>query len=205
MAINLLPPKFQPKPILSWKRLGKMLLISTTVFALIFAGQAYYFYRKSLNDRLVNLQTNITNLSPVFEKVKNFEETVAQVKKIEEISQKIGKAKQVWSEILADIAGSLGRDIWFVQISKEEDQVIIQGEAKNFSTVGEFAVKIRGLQWFENVDVDNVEKITQDISGLKRSGSRITLTENARFSITAKLKNNIKLFVPPKDKGGEQK
>ncbi|MDK2823273.1 MAG: type pilus assembly protein PilN [Clostridia bacterium] len=201
MAINLLPPKYQPKPLLQWKRLSKVLLISIIAFTMGFSGVNYYFYRMGLDEKLDNLQANIENLKPVFEKVQEYEKTLEAIKKIEQLADKIGKAKQVWSDILADIAGSLEDDIWFVKISKEEDKVFIEGEAKNFSTVGNLAINIRKLQWFKQVDVDNVEKVKGKISSLN-TGS-IILTENVKFKITAQLKENIKLFTPPEGDGSK--
>jgi len=210
LAINLLPPKYRPKPLIEWKRLKKYLLISIIIFSLVYFGTYYYFYRTFLEKKMVNLQENIENLQPVYLKLEDYETSIENAKEIEKLANKIGKAKQVWSSILADIAGSLNNNIWFINISKKNNDVIIEGEAFDFSTVGEFAVKIRGLKWFEQVDVDCAEKI-DDISGRENSGNilgikrrdNIELSNYVEFVICAKLKSDIDLFVLPES--GETK
>jgi len=199
MAINLLPPKYQPKPLLEWKRLSRMLLISITALAIGFFGANYYFFRIGINEKEVNLQANIDNLQPVFSKIEEYDQTLEAVKQIEEIAEKIGKAKEIWSDILADMAGSLSEDVWFIQITKEEDKVLIEGEAQDFSAVGNLAVNIRKLSWFKQVDVNEAEKIKnqQNINTTRN----ITLIENVKFRITAQLKENVTLFVAPERSG----
>jgi len=199
MAINLLPPKYRPKPLLEWKNLRKMLFLAITVFAIGFLGTDYYFFRIGLEEREANLQANIDNLKPIFNKIEEYDSTLEKMKKIEEITEKIGKAREVWSEILADLAGSLTEDIWFIRISKEEDKVIIEGESQNFAAVGNLAVNIRKLQWFKQVDVDEAERIKSEMP--TGAGGSMVLTENVKFRITAQLLEGISLFVAP-EKGG---
>ncbi|MFZ5943375.1 MAG: PilN domain-containing protein [Bacillota bacterium] len=201
MAVNLLPPKYRPKPLLVWKRLAKTLVICLLMFSAGFLGVNYYFYRAGLVEKMDNLQANIDNLKPVFDKIQEYETTLATVKKIEQVADKIGKAKQVWSDILADVAGSLSENIWFVKISKNEDWVVVEGEAKDFTAVGELAVSLRKLTWFQQVDIDFVERTKGKITGTTQNS--IIVTENVKFKITAVLKENIKLFSPPEGGGSK--
>ncbi|KJS88312.1 MAG: hypothetical protein JM58_01355 [Peptococcaceae bacterium BICA1-8] len=201
MAINLLPPKYKPKPTVEWKRLNKILLISITALAIGFLGANYYFFKIGINERELNLQANIDNLKPVFNKIEEYERTQETLKTIEAIAIKIGKAKEIWSDILADVAGSLTEDIWFIQITKEEDRILIEGEAHNFSAVGNLAVNIRKLPWFKQVDVNEAEKMKSQLS-ISNTKSMV-LTENVKFRITAILMENITLFVAPE--GSETK
>ncbi|KJS22438.1 MAG: hypothetical protein VR72_05120 [Clostridiaceae bacterium BRH_c20a] len=208
MAINLLPPKYKPKPTVEWKRLNKILLISITALAIGFLGANYYFFKIGINEKEINLQANIDNLKPVFNKIEEYDRTQETLKTIEAIADKIGKAKETWSDILADVAGSLTDDIWFIQITKEEDRILIEGEAQNFSAVGNLAVNIRKLPWFKQVDVNEAEtiediKIKSQLQLPIKGKKTMVLTENVWFKITAILKENITLFVAPE--GSETK
>lgn len=199
MAINLLPPKYQPKPLLEWRRLTKLLIISSIALLVGFLGVNYYLFRTNLSEREANLQVNIANLQPAFNKIKEYENTLEKAKKIEELTNKIGKAREVWSDILADLAGSLTEDIWFVQITKEEDKVLIEGEAHNFAAVGNLAVNIRKLPWFKQVDIKEAKKIENDLPN--RAGENLIITDNVKFKITAEMIENIRLFVAPEKEG----
>lgn len=199
MAINLLPPKYQPKPLLEWRRLTKLLIISSIALLVGFLGVNYYLFRTNLSEREANLQVNIASLQPAFNKIKEYENTLEKAKKIEELTNKIGKAREVWSDILADLAGSLTEDIWFVQITKEEDKVLIEGEAHNFAAVGNLAVNIRKLPWFKQVDIKEAKKIENDLPN--RAGENLIITDNVKFKITAEMIENIRLFVAPEKEG----
>lgn len=203
MAVNLLPSKYQPRPLIDWKRLRNIFTIIIIIFSLVFTGTYYYFYRSGLKETQANLEQNINNLKPVFTKIQGYEETMKSVEKIKAVADKIGKAREIWSDILVDIAGSLERDIWFVEISKENNQVIITGEAKDFTAVGNLAVNLRKLPWFKGVDISSADKITGELQIQSNSNNRMVISENTKFIITAFLQDSIDLFTP--SQGGVEK
>jgi len=204
MAINLLPPAYRPKPLFGIKSFLRVFMIGIIIFFICFLSYSYYLFRKDLKDSIATLEQNIEASLPMIERIENFEMRLNNAYMLQDIVNRIGRSKQVWSDILSDIAACLEEDIWFAEINKFDNDIIIKGRAKKIASPGEYALKLRGLKWFSQVDLTYSTQIGTDTSGSETetadseigatSGVEerlITINENVDFLIRAQLKEEI--------------
>ncbi|SMB94744.1 Tfp pilus assembly protein PilN [Desulfonispora thiosulfatigenes DSM 11270] len=207
MDINLLPPKYKSKLSLSKKGI-KRILIYLSIFSIIIIGiTSYNSYKTALLKKEAILQKKLANLEPGYKSITEYEEKLANNNKVKQITEHINTNKQVWSSLLVDISGCLENGSWLKSLDKKDNKLIIQGNAENFNLISTYAIKLRELTWFKNVDITLAEAFSdpnvstsngnkqqednkQNFFALK--DNKIKLNDNlVTFTIEAELKRQL--------------
>src|SRR5690554_5837577 len=182
MAINLLPPKYKTQ-----QSKGSKDIINVNLFLLLFLCLlifgGIFLYDRELNSKINALEAHINNLKPITSKWEEHEK-----------SKEFMDKRALNSDILSDLTSALNDEIWFVQIQKGNEHLIIEGEALNFAAIANLAIKFESFQWISQVEVNNAQRVNSDWFTYNVNNN---LPENISFTITAEFAKDLSLFVTP--------
>lgn len=213
MDINLLPPKYKKGFSVNkgkWIKISVCLLVLSLITT---TGVYYNSYKNTLSQTEKVLEKKLASLQPGLKSYTSHEETLAKNKKVEELTEQINSEKQEWSSLLKDVSASLVNGSWFTQLDKKDNKFIICGNADNFNAVSSYAIKLRKLKWFKNVDLLVAQKLTDASEGGSevnrqkevknqdfftfKSDQPFLVTDMIKFTIEAELKNSFSFLECP--------
>lgn len=154
---NLLPPVFQPKPLVHLPRLFLALAGVMLFFWLGFIYAQFQWEIKELETQTQNLAQSLGELTQVRERVRELENLQNEITRLRGLS---GMAKQMnlnWSQVLADIARVIPPGLKFSEVEvKGDGYLMIKGESSSQVLAAQYAYALRELTWFSRIEIIKV-------------------------------------------------
>ncbi|MFZ5753696.1 MAG: PilN domain-containing protein [Bacillota bacterium] len=156
---NLLPPAFQPKPLVHIPRLLMTIAGVALFFWLGFIYAQFQWEIKELENQTQNLTQSLGQLTQLRERVRELENLQNEITRLRGLSGMVKQDEIDWSKILADIARVIPPGVKFSEVSlKEDDRLVIKGESTSRILVAQYAFVLRELTWFSSIEVIKVNR-----------------------------------------------
>ena len=154
---NLLPPFFQPKPLVHLPRLFLTLAGVMLFFWLGFIYAQFQWEIKELENQTQNLAQSLGQLTQVRERVKELENLQNEITRLRSFSGMVKQVKPNWSQVLADVSRIIPPGLKFSEVEvKEDGRLVIKGESSSQVLAAQYAYALRELNWFSSIEIIKV-------------------------------------------------
>jgi len=173
IKINLLPRKPRRKAL----QYDLYMLVILLVINLIVLGGMYYKNRSDIatyNKYIENTKKEIGNLDKIYQEYLKLEREKKEISRRLQAIEKIKEGRALAARTLYDLAVVVSDNMWLKRFTKKDNKFELEGRSLENESISDFVEKISKLSYINNVELQNVQTVTEEGLVLKK----FTITGN---------------------------
>jgi type IV pilus assembly protein PilN len=167
IRINLLPKKVHNEVIRS-----DLLLFCFLLVAALAVGAGVYFNNlreiTQLKTELSKTKQSIASMEKFYKEYLSLEKQKQEMSTRITIIEKIKEGRAMAARIVYDLPSLVKESVWLKRFKKDEDRFDLEGRALENESVADFVEKLSKIPYAKNVELKNVEDVTEEGVLLKK-------------------------------------